>query len=199
MDVKEKPKKAVTKDAILESARQLFVDKGYAGTSMRDIAAASGVTQSLIHHHFGNKETLWREIKQRYFSEYVDEIDSMSELINASGDISELLSRVIDKRFKFFDKKRDSLRMLVWQGLDAIGTNARGTGNKKLKTLTDAVKKAQTSGEIRNDICPETIIFTVFVLSRVWFLGDLEKVLSERNADNYLDAIKKILIDGLKC
>ena len=37
---------------------------------MSDIASEAGVTQSLIHHHFGSKDTLWTQVLTDAFEEY---------------------------------------------------------------------------------------------------------------------------------
>jgi AcrR family transcriptional regulator len=47
-----------TEDKILDTAEHLFGDRGYAGTSLRQIIAAAGVNLAAIHYHFGNKEEL---------------------------------------------------------------------------------------------------------------------------------------------
>lgn len=43
---------------ILMTAARLFAERGYAGTSSRDIAKAVGKTQSLIFHHYATKEKI---------------------------------------------------------------------------------------------------------------------------------------------
>lgn len=48
-----------TRAAILAAARELFAAQGYAGTSVRSIAAAAGVDASLVHHYFGAKDDLF--------------------------------------------------------------------------------------------------------------------------------------------
>lgn len=44
--------------AVLESAADLFAERGPAATSVRDIAARSKVNHGLIHRHFGSKDGL---------------------------------------------------------------------------------------------------------------------------------------------
>jgi AcrR family transcriptional regulator len=44
--------------AVLESAADLFAERGPAATSIRDIAARSSVNHGLIHRHFGSKDNL---------------------------------------------------------------------------------------------------------------------------------------------
>ena len=44
--------------AVLETAADLFAERGPAATSIRDIAARSRVNHGLIHRHFGSKDAL---------------------------------------------------------------------------------------------------------------------------------------------
>lgn len=48
-----------TRERILTSARDLFANRGFAGTSVRAIAAAAGVDSALVHHYFGTKQQLF--------------------------------------------------------------------------------------------------------------------------------------------
>jgi AcrR family transcriptional regulator len=48
-----------TRAAILAEARALFAEQGYAGTSVRAVAAAAGVDAALVHHYFGTKDDLF--------------------------------------------------------------------------------------------------------------------------------------------
>ncbi|BBY67267.1 TetR/AcrR family transcriptional regulator [Mycolicibacterium helvum] len=48
-----------TRDRILANARQLFARNGIDKTSIRAIAAASGVDSALVHHYFGTKQQLF--------------------------------------------------------------------------------------------------------------------------------------------
>jgi len=48
-----------TRDKILNVAEVLFADRGFHGVSVREIADAAGVRQSLIHYHFANKDNLY--------------------------------------------------------------------------------------------------------------------------------------------
>jgi AcrR family transcriptional regulator len=43
----------------LASAQRLFGEKGYAGATIRGIAADAGVNPALVHHFFGSKEQLF--------------------------------------------------------------------------------------------------------------------------------------------
>jgi AcrR family transcriptional regulator len=51
-------KNSQTPTKVYKAATDLFALKGFEGTSIRDIAAAVGLTISAIYHHFGSKEGL---------------------------------------------------------------------------------------------------------------------------------------------
>jgi AcrR family transcriptional regulator len=48
-----------TPDKILDAAETLFIEKGFAATSLRSIASLAGVNLAATHYHFGSKEGLF--------------------------------------------------------------------------------------------------------------------------------------------
>jgi AcrR family transcriptional regulator len=57
------PEGADRRAAILETAARLICEKGYEGTSIQDIADASGLTKAGLYHHIRSKEHLLLEIQ----------------------------------------------------------------------------------------------------------------------------------------
>lgn len=49
---------------ILAAAEQEFAERGYDGVGMKALAARAGVSQSLLHYHFGSKENLYAAVIQ---------------------------------------------------------------------------------------------------------------------------------------
>ncbi len=54
-----------TKTRILDTAEQLFAEKGYAATSIRNITTEAGVNLASVNYHFGSKETLLHQVFAR--------------------------------------------------------------------------------------------------------------------------------------
>jgi AcrR family transcriptional regulator len=53
---------AARRDQIVKIAARLFGEKGYDGTSLRDIAEASGITKAALYYHFPDKERLYEDV-----------------------------------------------------------------------------------------------------------------------------------------
>ena len=51
-----------TRAALLGEATRLFATRGYAGTSLEDVAAASRVTRGAVYHHFDGKQALFEAV-----------------------------------------------------------------------------------------------------------------------------------------
>jgi TetR/AcrR family transcriptional regulator len=52
---------AMSRDQIVRRAFNAFAVHGFDGVSLRQLAAHCGVSDSLLHHHFGSKQELWQE------------------------------------------------------------------------------------------------------------------------------------------
>src|SRR5262245_26900273 len=62
--VGRRPGQSEARAEILRAARALFAERGFAGTSIRAVAADAGVDPALVHHYFGTKDGLFRAAVQ---------------------------------------------------------------------------------------------------------------------------------------
>lgn len=67
-----------TRDSILQAARTLFTQKGFANTSVRNICKAADITAPVLYYHFGNKEGLFEAVVEDTLS-----LDSFHDLLQA--------------------------------------------------------------------------------------------------------------------
>lgn len=66
--------------AIMEAATALFLEKGYDGTSMDDVATRAAVSKPTVYKHFSDKEQLFAEI----VCATTDQIDELVRLVTAT-------------------------------------------------------------------------------------------------------------------
>lgn len=192
----------LTQAKILESAQTLFIEKGFDGTSMSAIARHSGVTQSMIHHYFGSKEALWQAVKKLSYDEYLAYQQQLLDL--NEDDIGSFIQSSVHGRFQFFQQNPQTARLLSWLQIMEDPTGME-TGQEIGRQLLDKIRQAQAAGQIRNDIAPENILAISIALTTHWFqsrhvienLTGLTAVDRETADTDYLDAIIKVMMDGL--
>lgn len=163
-----RPDPVASRQAILVAARDCFSATGYAGTSMHDIAAAAGVTQSLIHHHFGPKDALWAEVRRHAFGQYVAQQRAVVEAVAREPDH---LRQALEAYFRFLADRPDVLRLVAWLELDPSSGPAELRA--ELRALHDegvgVLEALQAQGRVRRDQPARFIFVALLGLVRNWF------------------------------
>ncbi|MEI2454907.1 MULTISPECIES: TetR/AcrR family transcriptional regulator [Lysobacter] len=67
-----------TRQALMDAARALFVERGYGDTSTPDVSAAAGTTRGALYHHFADKRDLFRHVLLREAEAVAGEIEAAS-------------------------------------------------------------------------------------------------------------------------
>ncbi|RMD83618.1 MAG: TetR/AcrR family transcriptional regulator [Candidatus Dadabacteria bacterium] len=67
-----------TADRILDAAEQLFAEKGFAGTAVRDIAARVGLNPASLYNHFPGKQELYEAVLDRGLKPIIDLLAELS-------------------------------------------------------------------------------------------------------------------------
>lgn len=185
-----------TRENILAAAHDLFVAKGFAAVSMREIAARSGVTKSLIHHHFGSKEALWELVKERAFAAYAE--GQEAELRAADEPDANLLKNAVARYFEFLAANPAVVRLFAWTHLDEDQSCGR-LDAELVRLGAERIRQAQQAGLLRPDVNPAHVV-TMFVNACTqWFEARAHHaqwpgVGSDRE---YLDDFLKIFMEGL--
>jgi len=80
--------------AIREAAAALFLEKGYQGTSMDDVAAAARISKQTIYTHFASKEELFADLVLGNVERVEEFVSTMAETVNGAGDLEEGMRRL---------------------------------------------------------------------------------------------------------
>lgn len=189
-----------TRHAILKAAESLFVEQGFAATSMANIAKQAGITKSLIHHHFGSKRELWDAVKGIVMEEYGQQ---QQQLLSTREPGIELLEDSIVVYFRFLQRNPNVVRLWSWMTVE----NDKHCADLSMELTRGGVallREGQRLGNLRSDVPAEYILAQFFSLVRGWFterpimqscvLSDTDEVCDEK----YLRSMLKVFLDGLK-
>jgi TetR/AcrR family transcriptional regulator, acrAB operon repressor len=72
---KTKEDAAITRQRIIDAARDVFLVRGVSRTSMEQIAAQAGVTRGAIYWHFDSKTEILLALRERVFLPLIDRMD----------------------------------------------------------------------------------------------------------------------------
>lgn len=85
-----------TKDRIVNSAITLFSEKGYEGTSMRELAKKAGLTAAGIYNHFKNKTEILREIQTIFLDDLIRAVEEYPADASAKKKIENATLAIMD-------------------------------------------------------------------------------------------------------
>jgi AcrR family transcriptional regulator len=94
---------------IVEAAREVFAEAGYAGASMEEIARRAGITKATLYDHFTSKQALhlWLLDRQR------EELNRLGqEQMSGEGTLEQRVARTFDAFFRYVNEQPYAWRML---------------------------------------------------------------------------------------
>lgn len=155
-----------TRARILDGARREFLENGYAGASMKSIADRSGVTQSLIHHHFGFKKQLWETIQEEGFQEV---LKATRPVVSRALKDPAFPVILFEAYFDYLAANPDYVRLLGWTFVirDEAGRSLPGQATQ----LVEVIRKLQHSGKLNRALDPAVCLALIWSLAEGWFLG----------------------------
>lgn len=149
----------LTRQLLLDTAEQVFWEKGVAGTSLADIASAAGLTRGAIYWHFTNKLDLFNALCDRI----VPDLEALdASLLNQHGNPA---SRLWQHSHALFSLLRDNPRIRRICGIHHLGCEQVGemapllleqiswTQRKKAK-LQQVLEEAQQQQLLRPGVDP---------------------------------------------
>ncbi len=100
------------KQYILETARKVFVEKGYKNVTMKDIMEACDISRGGLYLYFGSTEELLLEVLQKD-AEEIDDV--FSEGITEEDSAADILTLFLKEQKKELLRKKNNLTMAVYE------------------------------------------------------------------------------------
>jgi len=163
------------------AARRLFASRGYAGTSMAEIAAAAGVSKATVFHHYRSKRALYEALVGDAFAGFREQL---IPLLDAEHDLQGSLRDFTAAHVERLTRMQGTMRLIAREmlsGTAAAGELFSGTEmSRNFSLLVDALRRGQASGTVRADVDPGLAVF--LLMSANWFLSQ-SSTLMRRNPD----------------
>jgi len=100
-----------TRRAIASAARELFLERGWAGTRVRDVAAQAGVSEPSVYAVYGNKAGLAMALLDS-LDDAADPMRMMRELDEAKGDPARQLAVLTEFDRRLFEHGGDAITVI---------------------------------------------------------------------------------------
>lgn len=84
-----------TREVILEKALDMFSERGYERTNLRELSEQVGITKSALYKHFVSKEDIWNSTMEYYDNYYLQRAANRNESIPIPKTIEEFKARSI--------------------------------------------------------------------------------------------------------
>lgn len=114
-----------SRDRILDAALKLFSEKGFNGTTVKEIADEAEVSKALIYYNFESKEAILLEILDTFKEEFIKSFEKIYNKSDYSQYYGKWKSEEINDSLKFFHEKRKLWIVLILESLKS----STGKGN----------------------------------------------------------------------
>jgi AcrR family transcriptional regulator len=136
-------------DRILKSALELFSDKGYGATSVREICEAAGITKPTLYHFYGSKEGVYRALVEGALERFRADIQrALSGEVPLRERLGRMARAYVDAAMREPDLARFVMALSHNPQHSAPATDFVGFYNGLLTEIGRAVDTAVARGEI---------------------------------------------------
>ncbi len=200
--------KQETYDKIMIAAADVFVESGFGGARMDEIAKRAGVNKASIYYNIGNKETLYTVILTKTFKDAFSEINEILEPAQSSMEKLEIYIRMFAKAL--FQNPHIP-RMLMWEHASG-GRSFPESVFSKIVHMLGILDSILKEGEDKNDFDKtDTLTIQFMIMGALMFhntsaairekhLGQLNefKQWPNKKSDNLVDSVVKYLLKAVR-
>lgn len=156
---------------IIEVARQVFIEKGFAETSMSDIAARVGINRPGLHYYFRTKERMFEAI----FADLVTSfLPTIHQIALQDRPVSERIAEIVEVYFEVM-QANPMLPVFIVREIQRDATHIFNTINRMeigqyIRKIKEALQEEMASGKMRQAPM-EFILYTFYGLLFAPFLS----------------------------
>jgi TetR/AcrR family transcriptional regulator len=165
-----RPKNPVSRQFLLEKAREAFAQEGFAGASMGDIAERSGLRKSSLFHHFPSKEALYQEVFGLIVSD-LGELATEAQQVAEDASFLDRLDKLTEDLVRYLATHSDAAKLLVREFVDEgpfFASSGRRGAHAVLKAAGVFLADGMSSGAIVEQD-PDHLVMSLTGLQMMWF------------------------------
>lgn len=168
MDQEERSRRS--RAQILEAALDLFSHRGYRATSVRDIAAAAGVSTGNVYHHFPDKEAIFRTLLDQYW-EAIDRPDFPVNRALAAGAFPDDLEALGRAARESVVAHRRHVALIYVDVVEFEGSHIRKFYSEMARRFETFIAAHGDAGELARKLRPGTSAATAAMVATRMFLN----------------------------
>ena len=200
-----KPENMITdkKEHIMNTAIELFAEKGFEGSSIRDLATRAGVNVAMVNYYFGSKDKLFEaivEYKASFLRGKLDEIEAntkLSEIEKSDAIIENYVAKILSNP-SFHRVLHQELLMDDREAMHESIIRVFVRNTNTLRNIIEQGMKKKVFKKVDPELTMATLIGTInqVMLSKAMCIMLVNR---EKNFDPYTDAaFRSRLIKHLK-
>ncbi|TDC85219.1 TetR/AcrR family transcriptional regulator [Actinomadura sp. 7K507] len=184
------------REHLVRLAAELFAEKGFQATTVRNIADEAGILSGSLYHHFDSKESIVDEILASFFNEVMS---AYQAVLDESGNPRDTIAGLVRVAFGSLEPHRAAITVMQndWnylRGMDRFSYLTKSEDEVE-KMWVDTLSAGQKDGLFRDDLDPKLtyrmIRDTIWVAVR-WF-----KPGGGLNAQGLAEHYLKVMFDGI--
>ncbi|NNC69889.1 MAG: TetR/AcrR family transcriptional regulator [Flavobacteriaceae bacterium] len=181
------------KQEIIQTAAELFKEKGYSAVTMRDLAASMGIKAASLYNHISSKQHILRDIIITIAEEFTD---GMNHIISSNLSTLDKLRDIITLHVDITSRNTSGMASLNndWMHLEEQLDYYLELRNKYEDNFRDIIKQGIEIGDLKNEH-PDTILFSILTTLRSLYLWIPKK--EDLNPEELAQSLSQILISGV--
>ncbi len=183
------------RDDVVRLAGELFAQKGFRATTVREIADAAGILSGSLYHHFDSKESIGDEILAGFLN---DVLAAYRVAVEAAGDPPETIERIVRTSSHTLARHRAALTMLQ-NDWNYFSTQPRFAYLRKdLREIEriwiTELERGKAAGLFREDL---DVRITYRLLRDILWLPMISLQAGGFATDDVVDSFLRLLFDGI--
>ena len=153
---------------IIETAERLFSNRGFDGSSVRDIADAAGINVAMISYYFGSKEKLMEAI----FEVKIGRVQMRVEELLKDSSISTIqkVNTLIDEHIEKVMNSQQFYKIMLSEQINntnsAITPKIKQLKVRNAELITELIKEGQKKGDFKRKV--DVVLMLNTMLGTVW-------------------------------